>query len=304
MPIETGLLTGLAEGIKSGMASYQDARRTQALEKKLAAEDAQALEDRALKQRLFDLEQKKYDSGQVKDYNSQVLEAGKSGFLPDFDETGRINKDLKINPEYRLQKQKEAAAADPLKQAILQERLDKLEAAKAESARLKTPQGRIEKLASTDKARLDNSRMALDSVRSMANSLLDKGENTFSVFGDNPYTLSRGQFEEALGRMQSGGAIGVEEAQRFKDMAPTVRDSPEIQKKKLANLEKEMSARLRTLGFNEDDLSQAGYSISSLSPKTQGLLTPKSKVAPDIQEAARQEIARRQAANKAKAVVR
>jgi len=42
--------------------------------------------------------------------------------------------------------------------------------------------------------------------------------------GDTPYTQALTRFEEYLGRLQSGGMIGSEEAARFRKMVPTSYD--------------------------------------------------------------------------------
>lgn len=117
----------------------------------------------------------------------------------------------------------------------------------------KSFEGRLAKLGAEGKQRLDNARMGLIAVQGMSDAL-NMGQNTFSVWGDNDFTQQRSLFEEALGRMQSGGAISKEEEARFKNMAPTFRDSPEMKAKKLANLQAEMTSRIHTLGFQPDEL--------------------------------------------------
>lgn len=112
---------------------------------------------------------------------------------------------------------------------------------------------RVAKLSGTDKQRFDNARMAYDAVQGLK-SALSGGSNTFSLVGDNPYTMASTQFEEGIGRMQSGGAITSDEAKRFKAMLPSAMDSSEIQMKKLAAVEKEMGSRLQTLGFSPDEI--------------------------------------------------
>lgn len=114
------------------------------------------------------------------------------------------------------------------------------------------------KLSGEEQKRLDSASMALAGVQGMRQALA-KGDNTFSAIGDNDFTVWRRDFEEGLGRMQSGGAITDDEAARFKDMAPTAFDSAEMQQKKLNKLEAEMSARIRGLGANpESSLAERG----------------------------------------------
>lgn len=124
-----------------------------------------------------------------------------------------------------------------------------------------TPEGRLAKLPTTERARLDNSREALNSVRDMS-AALESGENIVSLVGDNKFTLARSQFEEALGRMQSGGAIGEKEAQRFRDMAPKLMDTPQIRIQKLKQLQQKMAERMKTSGFDEQTMQGLGYGFS------------------------------------------
>lgn len=104
-----------------------------------------------------------------------------------------------------------------------------------------------------ERKRLDSASMGLAAVKGMGTAL-GSGSNTFSLIGDNPYTVARTKFEEALGRMQSGGAINKDEEARFRSMAPTVMDSPEIQKQKLEELYVEMALRVKSLGQDPDEV--------------------------------------------------
>lgn len=94
--------------------------------------------------------------------------------------------------------------------------------------------------------RYDNATMALKGVQEMRKAL-KAGQNTFSVIGDNEFTLGSQNFVEGLGRMQSGGAIGAEEQKRFENMRPKATDSTAIQMKKLDQAEKELRARINAL---------------------------------------------------------
>lgn len=114
------------------------------------------------------------------------------------------------------------------------------------------------KLGAEGKARLDNARASFSAIQNMAKAL-DEGQNTFSAIGDNDYTLNRTIFEEALGRMQSGGAITKEEEKRFSKMAPTLTDTKDIQKKKLQMLTEEMKSRMGTLGFTPEEFGMVAY---------------------------------------------
>lgn len=89
---------------------------------------------------------------------------------------------------------------------------------------------------------------------------LAKGGNTFSIVGDNDFTFARKRFVEALGRMNSGGVIGDDEVKNFESMLPTAKDSPAMQKKKMAYAVYQMGARLKTLGVDPSaDKKQFGF---------------------------------------------
>lgn len=144
---------------------------------------------------------------------------------------------------------------DPYKQMQMEKLAQEIEDKKFS----KTPEGRLQKLGGEQKQRLDNAKLGLISSQGMADALA-KGDNTFSIIGDNDFTQQRALFEEALGRMQSGGAISKGEEDRFKKMAPTMTDSAEMQQKKLAQLQEEMKSRIGTLGFSPEDVGIAARS--------------------------------------------
>ncbi len=159
---------------------------------------------------------------------------------------------------------KQPKEKDPLAAEMMRERLDKMTREREEKAHAKTPQGRLDKLNSSDRQRFDNVRMGLGAIQGMSTALLEKDQNTFSLFGDNDFTQKRAQFEEALGRMQSQGAINDKEVERFKNMAPTFKDSPQMQRDKLVEMQKEFMARFNTLGFKDGDLGLSSLDISAL----------------------------------------
>lgn len=110
-------------------------------------------------------------------------------------------------------------------------------------------------LSGTDKARYDNALMVSKALDDMGQAL-DKGQNTFSMVGDNQYTAAERKAAEAFGRMQSGGAINKDEEKRFLAMLPRSTDSKEMQRQKIIDQRNEMISRLKTLGFTPE---QAGY---------------------------------------------
>ena len=122
---------------------------------------------------------------------------------------------------------------------------------KAEKA--KTVEGKIANLNSTDKTNYDKTRMALSAVKDMKKAL-SEGDMTVTLPGkENKYTLAAKTYEEAFGRLQSGGAISKEENKRFSEFRPSVFDSAEMQQYKLDQLEKEFSSRLSTYGISPQE---------------------------------------------------
>lgn len=159
---------------------------------------------------------------------------------------------------------KSGSEYDPIKQLQYEKLKDEIAAKRF----AKTPEGRLKGLSGTDKQRLDNAKLGLITTQGMADAL-KSGDNTFSLIGDNDFTQQRTLFEEALGRMQSGGAISKEEEKRFRSMAPTATDSSEMQQKKLSQLQSEMNSRLSTLGFTPEEVGIA--SSQTKSSKTSGM---------------------------------
>jgi hypothetical protein len=85
----TGLLSGLAEGIKTGTASYQDARKTKLLEEQ-ALNDRKAKIEAAQQEKVYrdqdlDIKRKTLDQNRMEEQNKNVRELGEKGFEAQFD---------------------------------------------------------------------------------------------------------------------------------------------------------------------------------------------------------------------------
>jgi len=117
----------------------------------------------------------------------------------------------------------------------------------------KTYQQKLESMGGEERKRFDNIRMGKMAVQRMADAL-SKGEDTFSLVGDNPYTLAASQWEEAIGRMQSGGAINDQEAKRFRALVPQAMDSKKIQVAKLQQMSQLMDQRLESFAINPQEV--------------------------------------------------
>lgn len=248
--MDSGLLMGLSQGLQKGFESYQNVTQRQEEEKRRKEKE----EREALQQRIQQNLQKQ----------NVELAARKQGLLPEVDEMGLI-KGYKDIPGFESEaiklarmKQKMGGGLDEeLKRARLEDILSK----RKEAEFAKTPEGMLKKMGAEEKKRFDSVTMGVQAVDDMKNALAS-GENTFSLWGDNPYTESRRRFEEAIGRLQSGGAISKEEEKRFKAMAPSVTDSAEIQQQKLTNIAADLESRLQTFGLDKGFLQKSGRLVS------------------------------------------
>lgn len=106
-----------------------------------------------------------------------------------------------------------------------------------------------------EKKRFDGIAMGYKSVGMMEDAL-NSGDKTWNVVGDNRFTFARSLWEDAVGRLQSGGAINDEEAKRFRSWAPTPFDSEDMVRWKMDQMRKEMVQRGRTMGVDEDTLKK------------------------------------------------
>lgn len=146
-------------------------------------------------------------------------------------------------------------------------------------ALLQSPEGRLKHLNGTEKTRFDNVTMGLGALKQLDDAMKE-GTSRVSLIGDNPFTVARGQWEEAIGRMQSGGAINKDEEKRFRALIPTATDDEQTSQTKMQTMKGLMTQRLRTLGFKPEDLSALG-----MEPGKLGLLQKEGALSPEDQEA-------------------
>ena len=132
----------------------------------------------------------------------------------------------------------------------------------AKAGGLSGEDAKLAKLSGMDRQRYDNVIMANDAIRDMA-SALGKGESRYSVWGDNNYTNALSRFEEALGRMQSGGAINKDEGARFRQLARSFGDDPSMQAQKLQQLQQMMQDRYKSLGFDPGKNNRFAYAVNA-----------------------------------------
>lgn len=111
-------------------------------------------------------------------------------------------------------------------------------------------------LSGTQLERLDNVRMAAGALSDLEGAL-NKGVSArpdlvAGIFGDNEFSESATRFSEAIGRMQSGGAITKDEEGRFLRLIPKFNDSDEIRKQKIANMRQILEGRFKNLSQGPD----------------------------------------------------
>ena len=107
---------------------------------------------------------------------------------------------------------------------------------------------------SADIARADNLQGADKALDDMQAALSKMGDNRIfskigemTTIGDTPYEEANRRWSELVGRMQSGGAINKDEEARFKTMAPSIMDSPEMRNQKYEILKQMLSERMTGL---------------------------------------------------------
>lgn len=112
------------------------------------------------------------------------------------------------------------------------------------------------KLSGEQLKRLDNVRMAAGALGDLEGAL-NKGVSArpdmlAGVIGDNEFSEAATRFAEAIGRMQSGGAITKDEESRFLRLIPKYNDSDEIRKQKIQSMKEILQGRYRNLSQGPD----------------------------------------------------
>jgi hypothetical protein len=89
--------------------------------------------------------------------------------------------------------------------------------------------------------------MSTDALKGvdMMEKALREGQNTFSLVGDNDFTLGSKLYEESIGRLNSGAMINASETAKYKSMRPQITDTKEMQAKKLAWIRESFQQRIQ-----------------------------------------------------------
>lgn len=188
-----------------------------------------------------------------------------------------------------IEREKIAIAREGLKgKNLLEEEKKKKEAEK--EAYAKTVEGKISKLNSTDKTHLNLEKEAFDSIREMQDAFINNKEDRYKVLGDNNYTKALRRFSNAIGRLESGGAIAGRETSTYKAMARSLFDEEQISKDKLNELASVFENRLKTRGFTPEELGlkRFEYKPKQEAPKADAQAQDKPKLDPFIEKTAKE----------------
>lgn len=273
---DTGLLSTVMKGVQIARDLYGIKVDDEKLDMMRAEQEQQKANAAAVK-----AEKDRLASGRYREGERGELMA-KGGYVPaKAGEEGafQLGSEAESGLPFHVKKYREpkiAPSTDTVAQGRLKLDRERFEWAKEQAAAAgKTPQGgppaaatydqRLSALNTAERQRFDSASMGLNAVSNMAEAL-EGGSSTFSVFGDNDFTMARSHFEDALGRMQSGGAINSDEAARFRKMAPTLADNSDIQKKKLQGLYTEMALRVQNLGFDPAEVLDRRASVAAKAP--------------------------------------
>lgn len=82
------------------------------------------------------------------------------------------------------------------------------------------------------------------------------------LISDNPLTKAQRMVSEVVGRLQSGGAIGVEEEKRFNEMGPRAGDTQEIALQKIEDQKRFLENKLKAFRLNKEKLKRAGFEFN------------------------------------------
>lgn len=123
------------------------------------------------------------------------------------------------------------------------------------------------KLSGEQQKRYDLFRGGLDSVKRMR-AALERGDNTFSIIGDNDFTAARRYYVESF-RANTGAAMPAHEVANYTRFAPKFTDSKSIQRLKLDMAERELERNIRTLetGTNLEPYGQRPAGVRFAEPR-------------------------------------
>lgn len=119
------------------------------------------------------------------------------------------------------------------------------------------------KLNSEQMKRLQFYKNGIEAVRGMKKAL-EKGVNTFSLVGDNEFTLNRSYYVDSF-RAGTGAAMPPYEIEFYQALAPKVTDREAIQKKKLEKAEQTLKRQISDIEKNYG--MEPGTHLQSADPR-------------------------------------
>lgn len=137
------------------------------------------------------------------------------------------------------------------------------------AGRTREEQPKERKLSQDERQLLNNSAMAYKALFDLEDAIKRKVPKV-TALGDNDYTFAANRFSEGLGRMQSGGAIGIDEEKKFLKLIPGSFDSEETANKKIKTMKTDLEARLRSIGYDPKTILESrSYTDEEISPSEQ-----------------------------------
>lgn len=165
---------------------------------------------------------------------------------------------------------------DPYAEDLARSRVEEAQRKREEAEFKKSPRGRLEAQGAEGKSKIGTYGSILESVTEYENafrkgdrkSRIDSGTTLIGSFvSDNDIDRLTNKLKDDIGRLRSGGAIGLEEEKSFLNMLPRSGDNTKDAAQKLLSLRQEMGTRISSFGFTPEELAAAGVS----NPKRLGI---------------------------------
>lgn len=158
--------------------------------------------------------------------------------------------------------QMQDAAEGRAAERAFREKMYGLQALEAQAKMNKSMGGGARKLGTEDIKAIDNIDMILGNLPKLKQAL-SQGQSLkpsllgYTIGGDNDATTARRMVIEALGRLQSGGAIGNEEFKNFENLISAFQDDPTTRASKIDNLMAEFGRRRNSLYYGPQPTAPA-----------------------------------------------
>lgn len=158
----------------------------------------------------------------------------------------------------------------------------------------KSPEAKLAKVSGETQNKIGGIVTALDSLESLKGAVAQGygpryvSPNTpiaGNFVSDDPYSAEERVINEVIGRLQSGGAIGVDEGKNFRDMGPRPSDSPEIARQKIDAQKRFLTNKLNAFGFKAEDIPKLGFETRNpIGQQVDQVNTQNAKSVPSFEE--------------------